>query len=66
MNGIEVLKELSESLSDLKVVMISGDASTDMVKDAISLGAKGFILKPFNAQQVLTRILQLFGETPDI
>ena len=64
-NGIEALKELRESLPDLQVVMVSGDASTDKVKEAISLGAKGFILKPFNAQQVLSRLVQLFGEAPE-
>ncbi|MBU2478028.1 MAG: response regulator [Gammaproteobacteria bacterium] len=63
-NGIEALQELRESLPNLQVVMISGDASTDKVKEAISLGARGFILKPFNAQQVLTRLVQLFGEAP--
>lgn len=64
-SGIEALQELREAQPDLQVVMISGDSSTDKVNEAISLGAIGYILKPFNAQQVLDRLLQLFGETSE-
>ncbi len=64
-DGIEALRELHAELPDIQVVMISGNTSSDKVKEAISLGAKGFIVKPFNANQVLTRMLQLFGTAPE-
>ena len=61
MDGIEALKELRQQMPDIQVVMISGNTASDKVKEAISLGAKGFIVKPFNANQVLDRLIQLFG-----
>jgi two-component system chemotaxis response regulator CheY len=60
-NGIEVLQELRVRIPDLKVLMISGNASSEMVKEAIALGVSGFIVKPFNAEQVLSRMQQLAG-----
>ncbi len=61
-DGVEALKDIRAQLPDLQVLMISGNTASDKVKQAISLGAVGFIVKPFNAAQVLQRLLQLFGE----
>jgi two-component system, chemotaxis family, chemotaxis protein CheY len=52
MSGIEVLKLLRASYADTRVVMITGDASLSTVRDAVSLGAAGFIIKPFTAARV--------------
>ena len=64
-DGIEALKEIRGQMPDLQVLMISANTASDKVKEAIRLGAMGFIVKPFNANQVLQRLLQLFGEAPD-
>lgn len=61
-SGIEALQEVRDHFPSLRVIMISGDTSSDTVKEAIALGAQGFIVKPFNATQVLSRLLQLAGE----
>ncbi len=58
-DGIDVLKEIRQLMPDLKVIMVSADATSDKVKQAIALGASSFIVKPFNADQVLNRVNQI-------
>jgi len=53
MNGIEALSRIIGIDPDAKVVMVSSMGQDIIVKDAIVLGAKGFILKPFNEQQIV-------------
>lgn len=52
MSGLEVLKALRKQQGDARVVMISGDATMTTVRDAVGLGAYGYIIKPFNAARV--------------
>ena len=53
MNGIQCLEALRTSNPEGKVVMISVDATLPMVQEALTKGAIGFIVKPFNAARVL-------------
>lgn len=51
--GIEVLKTIMAAHPSAKVVMITAIAREDaVVKECTRLGAKGFILKPFEEAQV--------------
>ncbi len=56
LSGIEVLKHVQERIPGTKVVMITGDSSMATVRDAVSHGAMGYILKPFNAARVASAI----------
>ena len=56
MDGLLCLETLKTQHPDTVVIMISGDASLPSVKDALSKGARGFIVKPFNAAKVLDTI----------
>ena len=52
-NGLEFLKKLKDTPhKDLPVIMITTEGGENTVMKAISLGAKGFIRKPFTAEQV--------------
>lgn len=53
MDGLEALQAIKAAQPKVEVVMISGNASTDNVKEALEQGAAGFIVKPFNAARVL-------------
>ncbi len=53
MDGLACLATLKAAHPDITVVMISGDAKLPMVQQALAKGAKGFIVKPFNAAKVL-------------
>jgi len=56
MDGIAVLRRLRESYPAIRVVIITGAATSETVKEALALGAHGFVVKPFNAGKVLGAI----------
>ena len=51
-NGIYCLEEIKKLNNDAFVVIISGLGTADNVKLALKAGAKGFIVKPCNANKV--------------
>lgn len=53
MDGITALKKIKEFDNDVKVVMCSSLTSQQSVVQAIKLGAKHFIGKPFVEEQVI-------------
>lgn len=54
MDGIEFLrqKNADEQIKGIPVVMITTEAGTDVLNEALSLGAVGTIKKPFTPDQV--------------
>jgi two-component system chemotaxis response regulator CheY len=63
MDGLEFVKQLStvESAKGVPVVMITTEGSESHVVQAISAGARGYIRKPFTAEQVKEHVLPLLG-----
>lgn len=53
MDGIEALREIKQINPQAKVIMISAMGQEKSVKESIVAGASGFILKPFNEEQVI-------------
>jgi two-component system, chemotaxis family, chemotaxis protein CheY len=60
MNGMVALKTLMERFPDAKVVMVSAMGQKAMVFEALSQGARDFIIKPFDPDRVLMAIDRLF------
>jgi two-component system chemotaxis response regulator CheY len=58
MDGVSLLKRIREKHEDSRVVMITGEARAEVVKEALALGARGFVVKPFSAAKVLHAIRQ--------
>jgi len=58
MNGVELVESMADdpALKDIPVIMISTEGSMERVNEAYTLGAKGFIKKPFLPEE-LKRIL---------
>ena len=53
MNGLDFLRNMKETPhKDLPVIMVTTEGGERTVMEAISLGAKGFIRKPFTPQQM--------------
>lgn len=54
MNGVEFLRNKAEdeAIKNIPVVMITTEAGSDILREALSLGAKGSIKKPFTPDQV--------------
>jgi two-component system chemotaxis response regulator CheY len=59
-NGIEALETLMHKHPDARVVIVSAVGQKKMVFDAISKGAKDFIIKPFEPERVILAIDRLF------
>jgi two-component system chemotaxis response regulator CheY len=56
LNGIEALKAIREFDPTAKIVMCTAVGQEQMVKLAIKSGAKGYIIKPFQAPKVLEEV----------
>ncbi len=56
MDGMQCLEALKASTPQLIIIMISGEATLQVVQESLSKGAGGFIVKPFNAAKVLDTI----------
>jgi two-component system chemotaxis response regulator CheY len=61
MNGIEALKEIKKMDPNAKVVMCTAVGQEQMVKAAIKLGARGYIVKPFQAPKVIEELKKVAG-----
>jgi two-component system, chemotaxis family, chemotaxis protein CheY len=55
-DGISALKEIIASDPGAKVVMCSALGQESKVLESIKLGAKDFVVKPFQAERVLSAI----------
>ncbi|MEA2034663.1 MAG: response regulator [Euryarchaeota archaeon] len=56
MNGIEALKAIKAFDPSAKVVMCTAVGQEQMVKLAIKTGARGYIIKPFQAPKVIEEV----------
>lgn len=56
MDGIEVLQKITESSSDVPVIMISGHGNIDTAVEAIKKGAYDFLEKPLDLNRLLIAI----------
>ncbi len=56
MDGIEVLEKITETSTDVPVIMISGHGNIDTAVDAIKKGAYDFLEKPLDLNRLLITI----------
>ena len=65
-DGLAALKEIIALDPSAKVVMCSALGQESLVMEAIEAGASDFIVKPFRAEDVLTVVKKVLGETPKV
>jgi excisionase family DNA binding protein len=58
-NGWEMLKRMQERHGSIPVIMFSGKVDERQLAEAADRGARGFIGKPFDPQQLIERAKQL-------
>jgi two-component system chemotaxis response regulator CheY len=56
MDGLASLKKILETDSSANVVMVSAMGQESMVREAVQSGAKGFIVKPFKEDAILSAL----------
>ncbi len=56
MNGMQALKQILANIQDLPVIMLSALCSENIVREALRIGAKAFVAKPFQADSILKRV----------
>ena len=56
MDGLASLKKILEVDSSANVVMVSAMGQESMVREAVQSGAKGFIVKPFKEDVILSAL----------
>lgn len=59
MDGLTALKSIVRIDTGAKVVMVSAMGQEAMVRDAVLAGAKGFIVKPFKEEGLVSAISKL-------
>ena len=67
MNGFELLEELQKDdlLKNIPVVVITTESSDERMQNALKLGAKGFIKKPFLPEDIKRILHEVIGVDDD-
>jgi two-component system chemotaxis response regulator CheY len=56
LDGMAVLRALRAVHPEMRVVLVTGRATSNVVSEALELGAAGFVVKPFNAARLLATV----------
>ncbi len=65
MTGLELLKQVRGSTADFKnvpFIMVTAESKTENVVAAKQAGVNNYIVKPFNAETLKTKIAAVLGE----
>lgn len=65
MNGEQFVQNLAadECLRSIPVLVVSTDATDKRIQSMISLGAKGYVAKPFTPEMLQQELTRLLGES---
>ena len=58
-DGLDILKILKEKNPSLNVIVVTGYKSIETASEASSLGASGYIVKPFKSDEILEAVGKL-------
>ena len=56
LDGMEVLKRLNGTAVATPIIMLTAYQSVELAKDAIKLGARDYLPKPFEREQILSAV----------
>ena len=64
MTGLELLKKVraDAAMSDLPFIMITAESSAENVKTAKEAGVSNYIIKPFTADTLRTKLVSVLGD----
>ena len=56
MTGVDALRAIRKEGYRMPILMLTGDRSAETVRDVMSSGGNGYILKPFEPAQLVRRV----------
>jgi len=56
LNGIEAARRIRKLAAESNIIFLSQESSADVVQEALSLGAQGYVLKTRAASELLTAV----------
>jgi two-component system chemotaxis response regulator CheY len=62
MSGIEALKLIKDEFKDANIIMVTSHGEEKLVMDAISSGAKGYVLKPITEDKIKASLSKIFPD----
>jgi two-component system chemotaxis response regulator CheY len=67
MNGLELIAEMNDDqiLRSIPVVMVTTEGSEKSVQKSMEMGAKGYIKKPFQPEDIKRMLNSIMGEAED-
>lgn len=54
--GMTALRSLKQKDPSAFIVIVSGESKIENVKEALKLGAKGFVVKPYSMQKIIAML----------
>ncbi|MDY6909970.1 MAG: response regulator [Thermodesulfobacteriota bacterium] len=65
MDGIEFIRRLrqEETLKDVPVLLVTTESNEERLQEAMALGAKAYLRKPFQPEAIRALLNQILGET---
>ena len=66
MNGIDAVRQIMSNDSQARIVMCSALGQQALVQDALTAGAKDFLIKPFNPSRVIEVISKILSQLQNV
>ena len=64
-DGLDIYKEIIKTRSKQKVIIISGHSESERVEEAMKLGVKKYIKKPYTIEEIAVNIKETLLEDND-
>lgn len=62
MNGLDAIQTMVELNPDLAFVVLSAEQDSETLRRAVEAGARGYLIKPFTAEQLVTTVRRIVSE----
>ena len=66
MNGIDAVRQIMSNDSQAQIVMCSALGQQALVQDALTAGAKDFLIKPFNPSRVIEVVSKILSQLQNV
>lgn len=65
-DGLHALEGIIQHDPEAKILVVSALEQTEILKQALQIGASDFIIKPFHKESVVSALEKLVGQTADV